>query len=210
MMESILYKNYNLVTASELHDMDDNTYRFEMCNLLRLGLIRDASFYEWMILNFQEIMDRDDSALTYIISKVKIIMQFFEAKDPNGNKECKMLEYGDCMANALQDTLDKTYDYSELLALGIIAISHISYKREMLSWEEFYEIRDMFVPFNLPIALDKYDVEKTLDILNNNICNQNVYDSFVLLKKIGKAVFVNDIKEEELRAALTSLIVEWE
>lgn len=208
-METIINK-YETITIEELKSLDSNSYRMEMCNLLRLGLIRDASFYEWMILNFQEVMDKDDKALEYIISKVKIIMQFFTSKDPKGVKETRMLQYGECFAKALQGSLEKEFDYSELLSLGMIASSHISYKRDMLSWEEFYEIRDMFVPFDLPISLDKYDVEKALAILNQDICNQDVYDSFVLLKKIGKAVFVNDIKEDELRAALSQLIVEWE
>lgn len=205
-MDSFIINNYKNISVDDLTSLDNNAYKLEMANLLKLGLIRDAGFYEWIILNFQDILDKDEKALSYIISKVQIIMQFFEAK---GEREARMLKYGELFAKVLLEVVPSITNFSDALSLGIIATSHISYKREMLSWEEFYEVRDMFVPFDLPISLDKYDVDKATKLLTETLCVNDVFEEFVLLKKIGKAVFVKDIKEEELKEAFNHLIVEW-
>ena len=53
----------------------------------------------------------------------------------------------------------------------------------MLSLDEYLEIRDMFVPFNLPITIENIDIDAIIDDLkydkkaNGNLC-------FILLKKI--------------------------
>ena len=47
------------------------------------------------------------------------------------------------------------------MALGTVAAAYISWKKEMLSMEEFYEIRDMFVPFYLPISVENIDPQES-------------------------------------------------
>ena len=47
--------------------------------------------------------------------------------------------------------------HGECIALGAVAAAFISWKHNWLSMEEYYEIRDMFVPFNLPISIDDID-----------------------------------------------------
>ena len=83
--------------------------------------------------------------------------------------------------------------------------AYISYKREMISMEDFYEIRDMFVPFNLPISIDNCDPEKILEILYKDKKNDKDSVNMVLLKRIGKAFVCNDIKKDMLLMALEEL-----
>ena len=66
----------------------------------------------------------------------------------------------------------------------------------MLTMEEYYEIRDMFVPFNLPISIDDIDIEQLLQNTRNDKKMENNHIKFVLLKKIGKAVVDKMMKSE--------------
>lgn len=185
-------------------------YSDQMAEVLALGLIRDASFYEWCILNFNEIMDKEVEAIEYLFSRIEIIKQFFEAKDPTGKKEGKMLDFGCLIARGLQDFWGDKFTFAEFRGLGMIAQAYISYKREMLSKEEFYELRDMFVPFGLTISLDKFDVNMVLEAVKSDSSYDDTMKNFCLLKKIGKAVLVSDVTEEELKEGINSLIVEWD
>jgi len=96
--------------------------------------------------------------------------------------------------------------HGECVALGCIAAAYISWKREMLSMEEYYEIRDMFVPFNLPISIDDVDIEEVLFLTKSDKKMENNQIKFVLLKKIGKAVIDRTVTDDEIRAALKEIV----
>lgn len=71
--------------------------------------------------------------------------------------------------------------------------------------EEFYEIRDMFVPFNLPISADELDVDKILSLTRSDKKMRGGQIRFVLLDRIGHAVLDDTVTEEEMRAAVEEL-----
>ena len=68
--------------------------------------------------------------------------------------------------------------------------------------EEYYEIRDMFVPFNLPITVDQLDLEAVLNLTKSDKKMEEGKIKFILLKKIGKAIIDNTVSDEEILAAL--------
>lgn len=195
------------VTIEELKAYSNENFSTYMSSVIRLALLRDASFYEWMILNFDIIMDRDDEALNQILSKLSIIMQFFITKDPDKKKEYNMLSYGKIISDGLYRYFEDKYTVGECDALGMIAASNVSYKRNLLSKEEYYEIRDMFVPFNLPISLDSFDIDAVMNIIKSTYVDLS---NFTLLKKIGKGILVSDVTYDEIRTVVSELIVEWD
>ena len=115
-----------------------------------------------------------------------------------------------CSVSFLEKYFDFKYSHGECVALGSVAAAYISYKRSLLSKEEFYEIRDMFVPFGLPISLDAFDVDRVYENIGHDKKNTDSGLKFILLKKIGKAVIASDVTEDEIRDAIRSLIVEWD
>ena len=117
---------------------------------------------------------------------------------------------GHTIGHALEKFFDFKYLHGECVALGMVAAAYISYKRSMLSNEEFYEIRDMFVPFDLPISLDPFEIDEVYSNIGHDKKNTDTGLKFILLKKIGKAVIVNDVSEDEIKEAIKNLIVEWD
>lgn len=71
--------------------------------------------------------------------------------------------------------------------------------------EEYYEIRDMFVPFNLPISADDLDREEILELTKSDKKMEAGHIKFVLLQKIGKAVLDTTVTEEEILAAIDEI-----
>jgi len=195
-------------TEEELKNLSIKDYSDYMARILCLGLVKDSSFYEWCILNFNDIMDKDDEALSYIIERQAIIKQFFEANS-SGDK-IFYLNFGEPFVSSLNNYFKDELTCGECHALGMIASAWISYKRQLLSKEEFYELRDMFVPFGLTISLDKYDVDKVYDIITKDNNYQIYMDKFVLLKKTGKATISSNVTKDEINDALNTLIVEWD
>ena len=71
--------------------------------------------------------------------------------------------------------------------------------------EDYYEIRDMFVPFQLPISVEGIE---PLDIVRLTRSDKKVESgkiNFILLNKIGEAVIDNTVTEEEILAAIEEI-----
>ena len=71
--------------------------------------------------------------------------------------------------------------------------------------EEFYEIRDMFVPFYLPISVDDIDPQEILKLTKSDKKMEAGTNKFILLKKIGKAVIDRTVTDEEILAAIEEI-----
>lgn len=72
--------------------------------------------------------------------------------------------------------------------------------------EEYYEIRDMFVPFGLPISIENIDSEEILKAARSDKKMENGKIKFVLLKQIGEAVTDSTVTFEEMEAALKEIL----
>lgn len=207
---SIYMPNLVYAATSSLKTLPEREYSSGLAEIIKAGLIRDASFYEWLIMNFSDIMEKDPGAVRYMLTKAVEIKQYFVTKDPFETGDRMILNLGHTLGHALEKYFDFKLLHGECVALGTIAAAYISWKREMLSMEEFYEIRDMFVPFGLPISLDPYDVDRVCANIGHDKKNTDSGLKYILLKKIGKAVIVNDVTGEEIADAAKSLIVEWD
>ena len=193
-----------------LDSLPSREFSSGMAEILKAGLIKDAAFYEWLIMNFQEIMDKDPDTLCEMLLRSIAVKQFFVTKDPFEENERMILNFGHTVGHALEKFFDFKYSHGDCVALGSVTAAYISYQRSMLSKEEFYEIRDMFVPFDLPISLDPFDKEKVFANIGHDKKNTDTGLKFILLKKIGKGVIVSDVTEDEIMDAMNTLIVEWD
>ncbi len=75
----------------------------------------------------------------------------------------------------------------------------------MLSMEEYYEIRDMFVAFYLPITVEGIRPEEILKLTKSDKKMEADKIKFILLKKIGKAVIDKTVTDEEILAAIQEI-----
>lgn len=195
----------NLMTLSSLHGRE---FASGMGEIIKHGLIKDAPYYEWVINNFPEINDRDPGILSEMISRSLEIKKGVVERDPYERGERALLNFGHTIGHAIEKYMDFKLLHGECVALGSIAASFISYRRGLLSTEEFYEIRDMYVPFNLPITLpDDADPAQILSLTKADKKMDKGQIRFILLKKPGKAFIDTTVSDEEIIAAIKELII---
>lgn len=190
------------INTNTLNSLDDREYASGMAEVLKSGLIRDGIFYEWLINNFQEINERKADHVGEMLYKCINIKRLYVEKDPYESGERAILNFGHTIGHALEKYTDFRYSHGECVALGSVAAAYISWKKEYLSAEEYYEIRDMFVPFDLPISLKDIDVDKVIEYTRSDKKNTAGNLKFILLKKIGKGIISEDVTEDEIREAI--------
>lgn len=200
-MPRLVYMN-----LSTLNTLEERQYFSGFAEAMKSALIRDSLFYEWQIENMYEICDRDPQTLEELVLRSCQIKKLIVEKDPYEKGERALLNLGHTIGHAIEKYKNFSMLHGECIALGCVAAAYISWKREMLSMEEYYEIRDMFVPFNLPISIENIDIEEVLAYTKADKKMDNNQIKFILLKKIGKAVIDKTVTDDEMRDALKEIL----
>lgn len=189
-----------------LYTLDDLQFYSGFAQAMRYAIIKSSSVYEWLIEKMYEITDKDKETLMDMVEQIVSIKKIYVEKDPfdiSGDRA--ILNLGQTVGNAIEKARSYSMTHGECTALGIIAAAHISLKRNMLSLDEYLEIRDMFVPFNLPITIDELDFDEVLNNIRADKKQSEDGLGFILLKRIGKAVIDRNVTDEEILEALKEL-----
>lgn len=193
------------INLSVLKTLDDRQYASGMAEILKHGLIKNSEYYEWLINNFYEINERELDIVEKMIEESCKIKRDVVQRDPKEKGERALLNFGHTLGHAIEKYKNFSMLHGECVALGCVAASYISWKRGMLPMEEYYEIRDMFVPFGLPISIDDISPEEILEAARSDKKMENGKIKFILLRQIGEAVVDSSVTFEEMEAALKEI-----
>lgn len=199
-MPKLVYMNLETLTT-----LDDRQYFSGFAEVMKHGLIKDAKFYMWLIENMYEICERDLDILEEMVLRSCTIKKQVVEKDPTEQGDRALLNFGHTVGHAIEKAKNFELTHGECVALGAVAAAYISWKKEMISMEDYYEIRDMFVPFYLPISIDHINPEEILKLTKSDKKASAGTIKFILLSKIGKAVIDETVTDEEILAAVNEI-----
>ena len=199
-MPRLVYMN-----VGTLKTLDDRQFFSGFAEIMKHGLIKDAAFYEWLLDHMYEICDRDVDTLLEMVEQSCKIKKSVVEKDPTEKGDRALLNFGHTIGHAIEKAKNFSLTHGECVALGAVAAAFISWKRELLSMEEYYEIRDMFVPFNLPISIEELDPEEILRLTKSDKKVEGDSIKFILLKKVGKALIDRTVTDEDIRNAISEI-----
>lgn len=200
-MPRLVYMN-----LATLKTLDDRQFYNGFAEVMKHGLIKDAIFYEWLIDKMYEICERDLDTLEEMIMRSCTVKKLVVEKDPTEQGERALLNFGHTIGHAIEKYKNFTLSHGECVALGCVAAAFISWKHELLTMEEYYEVRDMFVPFNLPISVEDIDPQEILRLTKSDKKMKDGTLQFILLKRVGKAMRDTSVTDEDILAALDELI----
>lgn len=190
------------MNSTVLKSLPEEQFQSGMGEVLKTGLIRDSRFYEWTINHMWEIQDRIPAVLSKMVRTCCQIKASVVQQDPKEQGERAILNLGHTIGHGIETLTGLTLPHGHCVALGTIAAAFISFQRGMLSTEEFYEIRDMNVGFDLPIFFKGLKTEDILAATKSDKKMENGKIRFILLNKIGQAVIDTSVTDEEMTAAI--------
>ena len=199
-MPKLVYMN-----VATLKELDDRQFYAGFAEVMKHGLIKDAIFYEWLLDNMYEIHDRNEAVLEEMIMRSCTVKKLVVEKDPTEKGDRALLNFGHTIGHAIEKAMNFEMVHGECIALGMVAAAYISWKHNWLSMDEYYEVRDMFVPFNLPISIDSIDPEEILKLTKSDKKMEGTQIKFVLLKKVGKAVIDKTVTDDEILDAIREI-----
>ncbi|MFI3237505.1 MAG: 3-dehydroquinate synthase [Lachnospiraceae bacterium] len=199
-MPRLVYMN-----LATLRTLDERQFFNGFAEVMKHGLIKNANFYEWLISNMYEICDKDLGVLEEMVLQSCTIKKLVVEKDPFEQGDRALLNFGHTIGHAIEKYKNFSLLHGECVALGCVAAAYISFKKELISSDEYYEIRDMFVPFYLPITIEDIVPEEILAFTKSDKKMEQGAIKFILLKKIGKAFVDKTITDDLIMEAIREI-----
>ena len=194
------------INISALNTLPEREYYAGFAEIMKMALLADDKFYVWLIDQMYEICDKDTETVIEMLSNAINIKKMIVEKDPfETTGDRALLNLGHTIGHGIEKAMNPEYLHGECVALGCVAAAYISRKMNMIKMEDYYEIRDMFVPFNLPISIVVDDITPIIEAMMKDKKNTGDGINMVLLKKIGKAVLVKDVSLDLIKESINEI-----
>lgn len=195
------------MNLSALKTLTDEQFACGMGEILKHGLIKDQGYYEWTICYRQEIMERSLEVLEEMISRSCEIKRDVVEKDPTEKGDRALLNFGHTLGHAIEKLKNFELYHGECVVLGMVAALEISRTRQLISDAEYEDAINTFKAYNFPVTVDGISVEEVIKVSKNDKKMDAGKIKFILLDRIGNAYIDKTVTDDEMRAALSKVII---
>ncbi len=187
-----------------LETLNAREVRSGLVEVVKYGLIRDASFFSYLEENFPRILDLQEEALRKIVRtscEVKAAVVGRDEKEEKGIRT--LLNLGHTFGHALEAATDyKRYTHGEAVAVGTLCAAWISVALDMLPARQYDRILSLFEGIGLSTRVSDAETGRVWEAMKRDKKFIHGRNRFVLLEEIGKARVVEDIDPSVLEQAL--------
>ncbi len=188
-----------------LKSLPDREFRAGFAEVIKYGLIKDKSFFNWLELEFENIFNYDDLQLQKVITKCCQIKADIIQDDEKEYGNRALLNLGHTFAHAIESfgNYDGKVIHGEAVAIGICMAFKFSSKYSFCSSPDTERVINIFKKLKLPTSLR--DIPD-LSITTLTMVEKFKYDkktrnnklTFILNHQIGEAFIKHDVNINEL------------
>ena len=169
-----------------------------MGEIIKHGLIKDASYFEWLTAHEKDIWALKLEIIEEMIYISCNIKRDVVERDPKEQGERALLNFGHTIGHAIEKLSDFSLYHGECVGLGIVAASYLSLQLGHISKEDFETIQKTLTLFELPIEIDGFDAKKVLAATKSDKKMVGNQVKFILLKEIGNAYIYRELTDEQI------------
>lgn len=192
------------VNVATLLTLSDRQFNSGLGEIIKHGLIKDASYFQWIMENKAGIMVRNNEILLEMIEKSCNIKRMVVENDPKEKGERALLNFGHTFGHAIEKLMNFELLHGECVAIGCILASHLSQKKGYLNNIDIQQIEELFHFFNFPAFPKQLDVDAIIDVTKSDKKMEAGIIKFVLLKNIGEAFITKELTDEDLKSIFYS------
>lgn len=200
-MPRLVYTN-----LSTLKTLDEAQFASGMGEVIKHGLIKNSSYYDWLAEHSDSIKQRDLDACEAMILESNRIKRDVVEQDPTEKGERALLNFGHTLGHAIEKLKDFSLLHGHCVALGCIAACAISVRRGLLEKQDLDELRQVMADFQLPVAVSGLNPEEVIEATKHDKKMKAGSIRFILLKKLGEGFIDAGVTEEEMKAGLEAII----
>jgi len=188
-----------------LKSLPKEQYFSGMGEIIKHGLIKDASYYRWLKEHLPEISARDLGVCREMIFKSCHTKRQVVENDPLEKGERALLNFGHTIGHAVEKSMDFQLYHGECVAIGIVGAAYLSYSRGYLTKDELEDVKNTLQRFHLPVSIKGLELVDIVETMKHDKKMDSGRIRFILLKTIGCAYIEKNVTQKELEAAVASI-----
>ena len=192
-----------------------------LAEAIKVALIRDDKFFDWIETNCDLLLNEDREANTYAIKEcAKLHLKQITSGDPFEQGNSRPLDYGHWSAHWLESESNYELRHGEAVAIGMLLDSRYAVEIGLLSEKEFNRLLELLKKLGLLEKFNKINVYG-FNLWHEALLKRDSNDKLVLLdgleafrqhlggklclsmlSKIGMAIEIDQIDEKALERSL--------
>jgi len=173
-----------------------------LAEVIKYGLIRDRSFFDWLEDNLDALLAKEPSALAHAIehscrNKAEIV-----GLDERETGVRALLNFGHTFGHAIEaGTGFGTWLHGEAVAAGMVLAARLSQRMGHMEAADVARTVELLARAGLPVEAPDLGLERYLDLMGHDKKVEGGRLKFVLLDGVGSA-FVGEAPQAALAAVL--------
>ncbi|MEM9940938.1 MAG: 3-dehydroquinate synthase [Planctomycetota bacterium] len=180
---------------------------------VKVALIRDADFFDWLERNADKLVSIDPEATEYMIRRCAELHmnQIANGGDPFEMGSARPLDYGHWSAHKIESLTNYEIRHGEAVAIGLVLDAKYSVIEGLLPDGEEIRVHNLLVALGFDLwhpVLEKLDNSGVPVVLNGlHDFKEHLGGELcvTLLKEIGVGIEVNEMDSESVSAAINWL-----
>lgn len=193
-----------IADTETLNSLDDRQLSAGLAEVIKYGLIRDKPFFEWLEVNIDNLVARDETALTYAIERSCLNKAEVVAEDETESGIRATLNLGHTFGHAIETGVGYgEVLHGEAVAIGMGLAADLSRRLGWLGDQVVERIISLLNRAKLPITPPaNLAVEEFIQLMSVDKKNVDGEIRLILLKAIGEATLPMPVADSLLRQTL--------
>ncbi|MDD5035389.1 MAG: 3-dehydroquinate synthase [Methylococcaceae bacterium] len=193
-----------IADTSVLDTLADRELSAGIAEVIKYGLIRDCSFFDWLEHNIDALLRREPEALAYAIERSCINKAEVVAADERETGERATLNLGHTFGHAIETGMGYGVClHGEAVAIGMCQAAELSRRLGYLNDGDVNRIEAILLRAKLPIQPPaELDTARFLELMAVDKKNLDGKLRLILLEQIGRASLPLEVDLQTLQATL--------
>jgi 3-dehydroquinate synthase len=195
-----------------LRSLDERDWRAGISEAIKVALIKDKPFFEWLEDHAAALADRDEPAMEYLIEQcARLHMEHIAGGDPFEMGSSRPLDFGHWSAHKVEQLSDFRIRHGEAVAIGIALDTVYSGLIGTLAPEDCQRVLHLFDQLGFPLSVPELHqrnpdghlaIWQGLQEFREHLGGRL---TIMLLRGLGQGFEVHEMKEKGIEKALQSL-----
>ena len=193
-----------IIDTSVLETLSDREFNAGLAEVIKYGIIRDLSFFDWLEKNLVALQARKQESLAYIVehsckNKAEVV-----AQDEREAGTRAILNFGHTFGHAIETgTAYSTWLHGEAIAVGMLMAADLSQRLGWLAKGDTARIKGILQRLNFPSMLPpELSPAQMLELMSVDKKVRAGQLFLILLKGIGEAILTDQFDIDILSATL--------
>ncbi|MDT0689583.1 3-dehydroquinate synthase [Salegentibacter sp. F188] len=189
-----------------LNTLDDRDWRSGISEAVKVALIKDASFFEWLEANAVDLTARKMPPMEELIYRcAKMHLDHIAGGDPFEMGSSRPLDFGHWAAHKLEQLTNYELRHGEAVGIGICLDATYSYLKGLISVEDLNRIISLFKKLKFPIHIPELSGDNLVNGLEEFREHLGGELTIMLLSDIGQGVEVHEMDTQLIFKAAEKL-----